>query len=276
MYKIIKHLLFQFSPETSHHLIMFALKTLRYVPFGMKIVKKAYSIQHPLLEREVFGMKFSNPVGMAAGFDKNSEVYEQLEAFGFGFIEVGTVTPKAQLGNPKPRLFRIVKDKAIINRMGFNNKGVDHVVANLRKRSNSTNNTTIIGGNLGKNTLTTNEMAKNDYLNLFRRLYDYIDYFVINISCPNIANLQKLQNSDFLSSILEGIVEFRKGQVLYRPILIKISPDLSHKQVDDLIEQMKRWNLDGIVATNTTTSREGLITSMANIEAIGNGGLSGA
>ncbi|MFI3321548.1 MAG: quinone-dependent dihydroorotate dehydrogenase [Rikenellaceae bacterium] len=277
MYKrIIRPLFFLLSPEKIHHLTVFAMKTLRYIPFGQAIVRKIFTIKHPLLEREVFGMKFPNPVGLAAGFDKNCEVYKQLENFGFGFIEVGTITPKGQLGNPKPRLFRLKKDGAIINRMGFNNKGVTNAVANLRKRHTNNQQTPIIGGNLGKNTLTPNDKAPDDYLNLFRRLYDYVDYFVINVSCPNIANLTKLQNSDSVGQILEGIVEFRKGQDNYRPILIKISPDLSFEQADVMIEQMKKWNLDGIVATNTSTSREGLITDKELVESIGNGGLSGA
>ncbi|MEG1648562.1 MAG: quinone-dependent dihydroorotate dehydrogenase, partial [Rikenellaceae bacterium] len=274
--KIIRPIFFLFSPESIHHFTVFGIKALRYIPFGTTLLRKLCVVNHPLLEREVFGMKFSNPVGLAAGFDKNCEIYKEMEAFGFGFIEVGTITPKAQLGNPSPRLFRLPKDSAIINRMGFNNDGVSNAVNNLRKRPYTSHQSCVVGGNLGKNTLTPNENAKDDYLNLFRRLYDYVDYFVINISCPNVNNMRKLQNAEALGDILEGIMEFRRGQGLYRPVLMKISPDLTFEQIDELIEEMKKWNLDGIVATNTTTSRDGLLSDSQVVENIGNGGLSGA
>lgn len=274
--KVVRPLFFLFSPETIHHFTVFGIKILKYIPFGLEIVRKMCVVKHPLLEREVFGVKFSNPVGLAAGFDKNCEVYKEMESFGFGFVEVGTITPKAQLGNPRPRLFRLIKDSAIINRMGFNNQGVANAVNNLRKRPYTNNRSCVVGGNLGKNTLTPNENAKDDYLNLFRRLYDYVDYFVINISCPNVNNMRKLQNAESLGEILEGMMDFRRGQGLYRPVLMKISPDLTFEQIDALIDEMKKWNMDGIVATNTTTSREGLITDSQMVENIGNGGLSGA
>lgn len=272
MYRyFLRPLLFLFSPETAHRITMTVLRAGGTLPGFRYLLEAVCRVRHPLLEREVFGMKFPNPVGLAAGLDKNAEAYEMFKALGFGFVEVGTVTPKPQPGNPKPRLFRLVKDKALINRMGFNNKGVESVVANLRRKREDT----LVGGNLGKNTLTLNEAAPADYLKLFRRLYEYVDYFVINVSCPNINNLSKLQNKESLREILRDIIEFRRGQDLYRPILLKISPDLSFGQIDEAIEVLMECNLDGIVATNTTTSRRGLTTEKALVEYIGNGGLSG-
>lgn len=250
---------------------MFFIRMSRYTPFCRAVISRLFTVKHPCLEREVFGMKFRNPVGLAAGLDKNAQAYNELGAFGFGFIEVGTITPKAQLGNPKPRLFRLIADTAIINRMGFNNRGVDAAVANLKRRHR-----VIVGGNLGKNTLTPNEKASSDYLKLFRRLYEHVDYFVINVSCPNIGGLGKLQSGEALREIVDGIVDFRRGQTLYRPILLKISPDLELEQIDEVIMVLRMYGLDGIVATNTTTSREGLQTPAAEVEALGNGGLSGA
>lgn len=249
------------------------LKLSKYIP-GVQMLIRSICCDKTLgLEREVFGIKFSNPIGLAAGFDKNAEAYEQIANLGFGFVEVGTITPKAQGGNPKPRLFRIPEDKAIINRMGFNNLGYENAVKNLRRR---TNKKLIIGGNLGKNTLTPNQDAPADYLKLFRSLYDYVDYFVINISCPNIAKMGELNNKDNIKEILNGLIDFRKGQNQYRPILLKISPDQTTAQLDDTIAILHEGCIDGIVATNTTTSREGLTTSAKQITKIGNGGLSGA
>lgn len=247
------------------------MKFLRFIPGGKLLVSSVCRVKSPSLEREVFGIKFPNPIGIAAGFDKNAEVYEQVSAMGFGFVEIGTVTPKAQPGNPRPRLFRLPKDSALINRMGFNNLGLENAVKNLHRRDPKL----IIGGNLGKNTSTSNEDAPADYLKLFRGLYEYVDYFVINVSCPNVANLQSMQTADNLKLILKGILEFRRGQSAYRPILLKISPDLSFEQIDEMIDVMIESKIDGIVATNTTTSREGLITDPHEVEHIGRGGLSG-
>ncbi len=273
MYKrIIRPILFCFPPETIHRIVICMLKAGGSIPGVKGLLKKFFTVRHPLLEREVFGMKFPNPVGLAAGLDKNAEVFLPMAALGFGFVEIGTVTPKAQLGNPKPRLFRLKQDNALINRMGFNNNGVEAAVKKLKNRKWKV----IVGGNLGKNTLTPNEKAPADYLQLFRRLYDHVDYFVINVSCPNIANLRNLQNQDSLKKIIEGLTEFRRGQNNYRPILMKISPDLSFEQIDEAVAVMKSCNLDGIVAVNTTTSREGLSLSAEAIANIGNGGLSGA
>lgn len=275
MYKhIVKPILFSLNPETAHQLTFIGLKVLCSIPGVKYLMRNYFTVTHPCLEREVFGMKFKNPIGLAAGLDKNATMYDELGCFGFGFIEVGTITPKAQLGNPKPRLFRVVKDKAIINRMGFNNNGVEAAKINLKKRDLS--NGLIIGGNLGKNTLTPNENAAADYLFLIRKLYDHVDYFVVNVSCPNIASLGKLQNGESLREIIKPLTEFRKGHQNYRPILLKISPDLTKEQIDDAVSTMEECNLDGIVATNTTRSREGLTISESEIEHIGNGGMSGA
>lgn len=273
MYKqIIRPLFFRLSPEQIHHLIVGMLRVAHYIPGCRGVIRAFCGVKHPSLEREVFGLKFPNPVGMAAGFDKNAEVYGELSSLGFGFVEVGTITPKEQPGNPKPRLFRLPKDRALINRMGFNNMGMEHAVKNLRRRGNKQ----IIGANLGKNTLTANESAPADYLKLFRRLYDYADYFVVNVSCPNVANLGALQDKENLSEILSLLTEFRRGQNNYRPILLKISPDLTNAQIDDMIAVMLAGGIDGIMATNTTTSRDGLETPREEVERIGRGGLSGA
>lgn len=271
MYKILRPLLFKLQPETIHHLIVRLLRVMHYVPFAKALLRTRYTRRAPELEREVLGLKFPNPIGMAAGFDKDAEVYDMLGALGFGFVEIGTVTPKPQNGNPKPRCFRLPADKAIINRMGFNNRGVQNAVRNLRHRKSGL----IIGGNIGKNTLTPNEQAPCDYLKAFRALYDYVDYFVVNVSCPNVACLTALQSKASTVAILEPLKEFRQGQSDYRPILLKISPDLTREQVDQMIEVVEECKIDGIVATNTTTSREGLQSDPARVTQIGKGGLSG-
>ncbi len=280
MYKhLIRPLLFKIAPETIHHLIVWMMRIIHYIPGGRWLMRACFTVRHPSLEREVFGLRFPNPVGLAAGFDKDAEVYDEIAALGFGFVEVGTITPKPQPGNPRPRLFRLPQDQALINRMGFNNHGLENAVRNLRRRTwydpCRHKTSTLLGGNLGKNTLTPNEAAPADYLRLFRRLYEYVNYFVINVSCPNVANLAHLQDKDNLRQILRGLVEFRRGQNQYRPILLKISPDLNKAQIDDMIEVMMECGIDGIVATNTTTSREGLHTPTETIEHIGKGGLSG-
>ena len=273
MYKrVFRPLLFLFSPETIHHLIIFGLKVGRWVPGFTALMRGCFTLRHPSLQREVFGIKFANPVGLAAGFDKNAEVYNELSAFGFGFVEAGTVTPKAQPGNPRPRLFRLKKDGALINRMGFNNRGGEAMLKRLRRKKHRT----VVGVNLGKNTDTPNAQAPADYLHSFRMLYDYGDYFVVNVSCPNVKNLCGLQNREELEKIIGGLTEFRRGQALYRPILLKISPDLDDTQIDDTIEVVRRTGIDGIVAVNTTTSRERLRTRKKTVKTLGNGGLSGA
>ena len=246
MYKqIIRPILFQLSPETIHRIVIVALRTIHYIPGARILLKSLFSVRHSSLEREVFGIRFRNPIGIAAGFDKDAEVYKELLSLGFGFTEVGTVTPKPQPGNPRPRLFRLPKDLALINRMGFNNHGMENAVRNLRYRKP-------------------------------HQIIGYVDYFVINVSCPNVANLTCLQDKDNLKEILRGLIEFRRGQNQYRPILLKISPDLSTPQIDDMISVLIESGLDGIVATNTTTHRDGLQTDPEIIASIGKGGLSGA
>lgn len=270
--KIIRPLLFELSPELIHRIVVVMLRVVHYVPGARQLLRTCFTVRHPSLEREVFGIKFPNPVGIAAGFDKDAEVYDELLSLGFGFTEVGTVTPKGQPGNPRPRLFRLPLDEALINRMGFNNRGMENAVRNLRHRKRRQ----VIGASLGKNTATPNESAPADYLKLFRSLYQYVDYFVINVSCPNVRNLTHLQDKETLKEILRGLLDFRRGQNQYRPILLKISPDLTTAQLDDVIALMQEGGIDGIVATNTTTSREGLATDSRTLADIGNGGVSGA
>lgn len=223
------------------------------------------------LKRSVFGLEFKNPVGLAAGFDKNAEVFQTMDAFGFSFVEIGTVTPLGQAGNPKPRLFRLKKDKALINRMGFNNKGLVNAVKKLKKRKSNI----IIGGNIGKNTLTPNEKAIDDYVRCFEELHPHVDYFTVNVSCPNISDLRKLQDRDSLLQILSVLKRLNTEKQNPKPILLKVSPDLTIPQLDDTIEIVKHTGIDGFVATNTTILRTGLSTPEKTINEIGNGGLSG-
>jgi len=272
VYSLLKPLLFRFQPEPMHHLIMGLLRVLRYVPCAVWVLKKCFSCKDKSLEVKVLGLTFPNPVGLAAGFDKNAERVNELAAFGFGFIEVGSVTPLPQLGNPKPRCFRLPQDRAIINRMGFNNDGAERVARNLRRRKTSV----IVGGNIGKNTLTPNEHAADDYQKSFAALYLHADYFVVNVSCPNVASLCQLQDTEHLTEIVRRLTAYRAAQPQRKPILLKLSPDLTPQQIDEAIEVIEREGLDGVVATNTTTSRGGLQTSAQTLEAIGNGGLSGA
>lgn len=275
MYKLLKPLIFKLDPETIHHIIIGLMRVLRYVPFASCTMRAIFKVRrhNAGLQRELFGLKFANPVGLAAGFDKDAECFDMLANLGFGFVEIGTVTPRAQGGNPRPRCFRLVEDSAIINRMGFNNKGAENAAENLRLHNK---HRVIVGGNIGKNTLTANADAPIDYLRAFRSLYDYVDYFVVNVSCPNVANLTSLQSKDSTMAIISTLKEFRKGQSEYRPILLKISPDLTLEGVDTMIEVVKESKLDGIVAANTTISREGLQTAPEKLDKIGKGGLSGA
>ena len=237
---------------------------------GMKwIWKKAYVIEDPALEKELFGLKFKNPVGLAAGFDKDGKLYNELEYCGFGFVEVGTVTPKAQIGNPKKRLFRLKQDKALINRMGFNNGGVQVLVSQLKKRKTKM----IIGGNIGKNTDTQPEDYTKDYVECFKELHPHVDYFTLNVSCPNVGSHAKLQDKDYLLELVGTLQDLNNTFKVQRPILLKIAPDLNNIQLDEIIELMAETKLEGVISTNTTVSREGLLEP--NLEAIGNGGLSG-
>jgi dihydroorotate dehydrogenase len=248
------------------------MKFIHRIPFGPQILKNIYRIENSALERKVLGLKFKNPVGLAAGFDKNAQFYHEFSSIGFSFIEIGTVTPKAQPGNPKKRLFRLPEDKALINRMGFNNLGVDEAVNNLRKRKDLS---LIIGGNIGKNTATPNEEAVKDYVHCFNRLYEVADYFVVNVSCPNISNLSKLQDKDSLLEILSAVSKEREKKVIRKPVLLKISPDLNFGQIDEILQIIESTGVDGIVAANTSISRGGLVTSSEKVKEIGNGGLSG-
>jgi dihydroorotate dehydrogenase len=273
MYKrFIRPILFLLPPETIHHLVVVMLKVGFTIPGVRRLVAWAYRYNHPSLRRNVFGLEFKNPVGFAAGFDKNAEVFNDFTAFGFSFIEIGTVTPRPQPGNPKPRSFRLKADNALINRMGFNNKGVHFAARSISRQGKHV----IVGGNIGKNTDTPNESAVNDYLYCFRELYDYVDYLVVNISCPNVANLRHLQDGEQLRNILEVLLSDRKRMPVYKPVLLKVSPDLSFEQIDETIKIAEAAGIDGYIATNTTTNRANLITPSPRVAAIGNGGLSGA
>ena len=269
MYTLLKAILFKLDPEKAHHFTFKLIRVLLSVP-GIKWVwKKSYCVEDAKLERTVFGLKFKNPVGLAAGFDKDGKLFNELAYCGFGFIEVGTVTPLPQEGNPKKRLFRLIEDEAIINRMGFNNLGIEHLVTKLKKR----NTDVIIGGNIGKNKVTPNEEADKDYQITFESLHPYVDYFVVNVSSPNTPNLRELQDKEPLTKLLMGLVALNKEKEIQRPILLKIAPDLTNEQLDDIIDIVASTKIDGIIATNTTISRDGLTTK--NIEEIGAGGLSG-
>lgn len=267
MYKqLIRPFLFQFDPEAVHHFSFTSLKLIHKLPGVSSLVKKNFTLEDKRLEREVFGLKFKNPVGLAAGFDKNAELYKELSNLGFGFIEIGTVTPKPQAGNPKKRLFRLKSDSAIINRMGFNNEGVDEAVKRLKK-----NTDVLIGGNIGKNKVTPNEEAFNDYDYNFEALFDYVDYFVVNVSSPNTPNLRALQDKKPLTQLLNHLEGKNQNKTNPKPILLKIAPDLTEDQLLDIIEIVTTTKIAGVIATNTTISRENL-TSEHKEEM---GGLSG-
>ena len=272
MYKnFLRPVLFLIPPETIHNIVNIFIKVIFIIPGIRTLSGLFFRVKNKELVRNVFGLKFESPVGLAAGFDKSGFLYNELSAFGYSFVEVGTITPKPQPGNEKPRSFRLIKDKALINRMGFNSVGVDRVIKRLKRKRSKV----IIGGNIGKNSLTANENAVYDYEICFEKLYDYVDYFVINVSCPNISNLTELQELSSLEVILERIMKIRKGKTVYKPVLLKISPDLDSKKLDDIIKLSEVMGINGIIATNTTIKREGLTTEKDRIERIGNGGLSG-
>ena len=269
--RLIRPFLFRFDPEKIHHFVSVLLRFGCRIPGVPALLRKIYLVKHPALEREVFGIRFPNPVGIAAGFDKEARLYNELACFGFSHVEVGTVTPKGQPGNPKPRLFRLPKDQALINRMGFNNAGVEVFAENLRKKEPKL----IIGGNIGKNTLTPNGAAIEDYCRCFDELFDLVDYFVVNVSCPNIAGLAKLQDKDELVALLNAVQQINHAKPKKKPLLLKIAPDLNNGQLDEVIEITRETGIDGIIAVNTSTLREGLTTGFERIAQIGNGGLSG-
>ncbi len=271
MYKVIRSILFLFDPEKVHYFTMKMMHITLKIP-GMKALwSKLYVVQNPVLKRELFGLSFDNPIGLAAGFDKNATMYNDLAYCGFGFIEIGTVTPLGQEGNPKPRLFRLKRDSGIINRMGFNNDGVDAAVEQLKMRKTKL----IIGGNIGKNKLTPNEEATSDYVIAFEKLFPHVDYFVVNVSSPNTPDLRSLQEKEPLTKLLQTLQDLNAKKESRKPILLKIAPDLTNEQLDDIIEIVMDVNLDGVIATNTTISREGLQTDSKTVSEIGAGGLSG-
>lgn len=279
MYKFIRSILFLFSPETAHKISMNLLKLFCSVGLFKKILSKIFEV--PSLPRQLFGLNFRNSVGLGAGFDKNARYLRELEVLGFGFVEIGTVTPRPQAGNEKPRLFRLVKDKALINRMGFNNDGVDEVAKRLKKWSQKNsklktqNSKLLICGNIGKNKTTPNEEAWKDYEICFRALHPYVDFFLVNVSSPNTPGLRALQEKSSLKKILIQLQSLNASFELQRPILLKIAPDLEWEQIDDVIDLAREIHLDGLVATNTTISREQLQTTNHQLQTIGAGGLSG-
>ncbi|PWA09591.1 quinone-dependent dihydroorotate dehydrogenase [Flavobacterium laiguense] len=267
MYKLfIRPILFCFDPEKVHYFTFSLIRMVSKIPGFPTLFKSLYEVNDKRLETEVFGLKFKNPVGLAAGFDKDASLYQELSNFGFGFIEIGTLTPKGQEGNPKKRLFRLKADSAIINRMGFNNGGVQEAVERLKK-----NKGVLIGGNIGKNKLTPNEEATSDYEICFDALYDYVDYFVVNVSSPNTPNLRALQDKEPLTQLLQTLQNKNMARPKQKPVLLKIAPDLTDDQLLDIIDIVNETKIAGVIATNTTISREGL-QSEAKIET---GGLSG-
>ncbi|WGD34076.1 quinone-dependent dihydroorotate dehydrogenase [Olleya sp. YS] len=275
MYKLLlRPLFFLFDPEKIHHFTFSLIKFTSKIPGMTSVFRRLYTIEDSKLERQLFGLTFKNPVGLAAGFDKNAVLYNELANFGFGFIEIGTVTPKGQAGNPKKRLFRLKDDQGIINRMGFNNEGLEAAIQQLKKNKGKV----IIGGNIGKNTQTKPEDYTNDYLDCFRELHPYVDYFVLNVSCPNVGSHAKLNDKDYLLELIATVQKANKelsGRAQSRPILLKIAPDLNQGQLDEIIELVAETNLDGVIASNTSVDRTGLKTSDKRLAQIGNGGLSG-
>lgn len=272
MYKsLIRPFLFTKNAESAHHFAFNWLKRLFKVPGVPGFTRGLYNFEHKDLETECFGLTFKNPVGLAAGFDKDAKLFDELSALGFGFIEIGTLTPKGQPGNPKPRLFRLPDDQSLINRMGFNNEGVEDAIERLKKKKTDV----LIGGNIGKNKVTPNEEAVNDYLISFKALHPYVDYFVVNVSSPNTPNLRALQEKEPLKQLLQTLKMEGAKYNEKKPILLKIAPDLTKEQLDDIVEIVLETVIDGVIATNTTISREGLVTPKSTVDEIGAGGLSG-
>ncbi|MBF9143541.1 quinone-dependent dihydroorotate dehydrogenase [Hymenobacter properus] len=273
MYKaFVKPALFSLDAERAHHLVFDNLRRLARLPGAKAMLQGLYGFQHPSLAREVFGLKFPNPVGLAAGLDKNAVLTDELATLGFGFVEIGTVTPRPQAGNPQPRLFRLPQDEALVNRMGFNNDGAAAVAARLARRRNRQ---LIIGGNIGKNKDTPNERAAEDYVACFDALAEQVDYFVVNVSSPNTPNLRQLQEKEPLIDLLQQVQERNLRRAQPRPLLLKIAPDLTDSQLDDILDIARETKLSGLVSTNTTISREGLATDAGQVAALGAGGLSG-
>lgn len=272
MYRLlVRPILFSVDPEQIHHVVFRLLKVASLIPGGRSFMNFLFGYSDTKLSRTVFGIKFDNPVGLAAGFDKDAKAIDELACLGFGFVEIGTLTPRPQAGNPKPRLFRLPKDQALINRMGFNNEGVQAAVERIKKRKSNI----IIGGNIGRNKDTSNEKALDDYAYCFQALYNYVDYFVVNVSSPNTPGLRELQEKEPLKKLLSYVKGLSAAQTKVKPVLLKIAPDLSDSQLQDIVEILKETKMDGVIATNTTISRGGLETDKSEVEKIGNGGLSG-
>ncbi|MBL0342092.1 MAG: quinone-dependent dihydroorotate dehydrogenase [Bacteroidetes bacterium] len=273
MYKqLIRPVLFLFPAEGVHHFAMKVMKIAGKIPGIPSLLNSLYGVSDKKLERNIAGLVFPNPVGLAAGFDKDAKAFNELAMLGFGFIEIGTVTPKSQAGNPQPRLFRLPKDQALINRMGFNNEGVLAAAKRLKSRHG---NKIIIGGNIGKNKITPNEEAVNDYLYCFKELFPVVDYFVVNISSPNTPGLRELQDKEPLIHLLESVQKSNQETGIPKPVFLKIAPDLTEPQVDDIIEITLQTKLAGLIVSNTTISRDGLKTPKEKLDDLGAGGLSG-
>lgn len=278
LYPFIRSILFNFPTEDVHYFSMNMLRAGCNIGLVRRAIESGFQYHHPQLETEVFGLQFKNPIGLGAGFDKNALYLQELEALGFGFVEIGTVTPLPQDGNEQPRLFRLPADKALINRMGFNNKGVKEIAARLHlwQHANAGKpNRMIIGGNIGKNKVTPNEDAWKDYETCFLSLFDCVDYFVVNVSSPNTPGLRELQEKESLRKILSHLQTLNHSKEAPKPLLLKIAPDLTNAQLDDIIDLAFEVQLDGLVATNTTISRDNLQTPAEKVQAIGAGGLSG-
>ncbi len=272
MYKsLIRPILFKFDPEKVHYFTFNLIRIFHKIPGVGSLLRSIYLVNDKRLERNLFGLTFKNPVGLAAGFDKNAVLYNELADFGFGFIEIGTVTPKGQEGNPKKRLFRLVEDEGVINRMGFNNEGLDAAIEQLKGNKGKL----IIGGNIGKNTTTAPEDYTKDYLECFNALHPYVDYFVLNVSCPNVSSHAKLNDKDYLEELIETVKKANTAFQNQKPILLKIAPDLNEGQLDEIIDLVANTNLDGVIASNTSTSRSNLKASKSQLKEIGNGGVSG-
>ena len=272
MFKLLQHISIVFGEERAQRLAVALLRLIDRLPCTRWVLHKIYAVEDPSLEREVFGMRFKNPVGMAAGLDRNGEIFRTLDALGFGFVEIGTVTPLPQQGNPRPRVFRLPDDRAILNRIGLANKGLERVICNLRHSHKGI----VIGCNIGKNSVTPTDEAAQDYLRVFRNLYQYVDYFTVNVSYNTTFKQYVPRTRESVCAILEPLFDFRRGQNQYRPILLKISPDLTNDEVDTMTDIMMDTPLDGIVATNATTKPSGLKTESDTLKRIGNGAVSGA
>lgn len=272
MYKqLIRPLLFLVDPEKVHHWVFDILKLKAHIPGFKDVVRSMFAFEDKRLHVQLFGIDFKNPVGLAAGFDKDAKLIDELACMGFGSVEIGTLTPRPQPGNDKPRLFRLPQDQALINRMGFNNEGVQAAVKRLRSRRSDV----IVGGNIGKNKVTPNEHAINDYLECFEALYPYVDYFVINVSSPNTPGLRELQEKEPLRKLMASVIGASRSKVKYKPVLLKIAPDLNDDQLRDIVDILKDTNADGVIATNTTIARDALVSNETMVQNIGAGGLSG-